>query len=115
MSRMLAVRPVEIDCDGPEVELPPLTRIDVRPFQQRLLALERDELISRSEVARRLGWFRQAPGHRRETRGAKLVPDTGRVTRLLGLKATQPQRSMSYENAVRFCRALDLDPVDVGV
>ena len=43
------------------------------------------------------------------------VPDTGRVTRLLGLKANCPQRWISYDNAVKICRALDVDPVDVGV
>ncbi len=46
---------------------------------------------------------------------ADLVPDTGRVSRVLGLKSVEPQKSVGYEIGVRLCEVLHLDPVDCGV
>jgi hypothetical protein len=92
--------------------LEPLRRVSVAPFRDRMLELERTGRASRTDVARRLGWYRRpAPGKRAHG----LIPDTGRVSRVLGLKGTQPQRCMSYETGVRFCHVLDLDPIDAGV
>lgn len=90
--------------------------VDLEPLRARFLELESNDLISRTELARVLGWYREpSSGNQRSQRHHGLVPDTGRVTRVLGLKSGQSKRHVSYDNAVRLCRALHLDPVDVGV
>ncbi len=43
------------------------------------------------------------------------IPDTGRVSRILGLKSGYPQKTVGYELGVRLCDVLKLDPVDCGV
>ena len=90
--------------------------VDLEPLRARFLELESNNLMSRTELARALGWYREpSSGNQRSHRYHGLVPDTGRVTRVLGLKSGHPKRQVSYDNAVRLCRALHLDPVDVGV
>lgn len=64
--------------------------------------------LSQSELARRLGWMR-------------VTPDYVRVRRALGLKrdnAGAPsrwRREIDYDTAVSMCRAMGVDPVDVGL
>ena len=90
-------------------------RVPVEPFQERFLELERLGLISRTEIARQLGWVRRPPASRRAHGCLDPIPDTGRVSRILGLKSGAPQRSVAYEIGVRLCDVLQLDPVDCGV
>ncbi len=90
-------------------------RVPVEPFQERFLELERRGLISRTEIAKRLGWVRRPPAYMRTRGHIEPIPDTGRVSRVLGLKAGAPQRSVAYEIGVRLCDVLQLDPVDCGV
>lgn len=65
---------------------------------------------SLSMLARRIGWVSR--------RGQ---PQTSRVARALGLMPDSDvapghhRARIKYETAVTLCRALDLDPVDVGV
>lgn len=92
-----------------------IDRVPVEPFQRRYLELERAGLISRTEIAKRLGWVRRPPASMRARRCADLIPDTGRVSRVLGLKAVEPQKSVGYEIGVRLCEVLHIDPVDCGV
>ena len=64
--------------------------------------------MSKSEVARRLGWTR---------------PDTARLSRQLGLTSDQNSRTdparrratVSLERAYEILEALGIDPVDVGL
>jgi len=90
-------------------------RVPVELFQQRFLELESAGLISRTEIARRLGWVRRPPASMRARGCVDLIPDTGRVSRILGLKTAGPQKSVDYELGVRLCEVLQLDPVDCGV
>lgn len=88
-----------------------LDRIDVTPLRE---AFERSGR-SLSDVAYELGWTqRWADGH--------TVANTSKVARTLGMmmqangKGTRyMQRTVSYDMAVRLVRAIDCDPVDVGV
>ena len=80
-----------------------------------ILELERAGIISRTEIARRLGWVRNPPRSVRARGCLAPIPDTGRVTRILGLKASRPQKTVAYELGVRLCEMLQLDPVDCGV
>jgi predicted RNA methylase len=92
-----------------------IDRVSVAPFQRRFLELERAGLTSRTEIAKRLGWVRRPPASMRARGCVDLIPDTGRVSRVLGLKAVEPQKSVGYEVDVRLCEVLQLDPVDCGV
>jgi hypothetical protein len=66
-----------------------------------------------SDLARSLGYFRIVKGRQ--------VADDAPVRRALGLRTYRRkgremrQRFMHYDTAVRFCEALGLDPVDVGL
>jgi hypothetical protein len=90
-------------------------RVPVAPFQERFLELERLGLMSRTEIARQLGWMRRPPASMRAQGHVEPIPDTGRVSRVLGLKARAPQRSVAYDMGVRLCEVLQLDPIDCGV
>jgi hypothetical protein len=89
--------------------------VPIEPFQRRFLELERAGTISRTEIARRLGWTRNPPASMRARGCVELIPDTGRVSRVLGLKAAYPQKTVGYELGVSLCQVLQLDPVDCGV
>lgn len=106
MSLALVERPVCSKEDS-------LDRVPVDPFQARFLHLEERGLITRGDVARALGWYRNPPSGRQ--RAPEKIVDTGRVTRVLGLKATNPQRRVSYDLGVRLCSILGLDPFEAGV
>lgn len=62
--------------------------------------------LSKSEVARRLGWY-------------KRVPNLHRLNIVLGLEPNgatrKKQKRVTYETALRLCRALDGDPFEFGV
>ncbi len=84
-----------------------MKRVPVAPFRE---AFERSGM-SASEVCRRLGWI--------DSRGK---PESTRLLRSLGLKdhyhrdgVRRLTQNIDYERAVRIARALDVDPVDVGV
>lgn len=71
-----------------------------------------------TELARALGWYcgRQR-GHRIET-----MPDTQRVRRHLGLvkdksgdRVPRVRKHMREKTALKFAKALDLDPRDLGL
>jgi hypothetical protein len=89
--------------------------VPVGPFQRHFLRLEKEGALSRGLVARELGWFRRPSPSTRSSRSVEEVADVGRVTRLLGLSAAKPRKSINYETGVRLCRILGVDPVDVGV
>jgi hypothetical protein len=93
-----------------QADQPALNRVPVAPFRETFIRLERRGLVSRSSLALQLGWIRRASGS-----GVGLVGDAGKVNRVLGLKSSEPQTTMRYETGVALCRALDIDPVDVGV
>jgi hypothetical protein len=83
--------------------------IDVAPFQARLLELH-GAGTTFSSIARRLGYV--------DCNGK---PDTSRVKRDVGLRDDYSptwqgrRRALTYEKAVQFCLALELDPAEVGV
>jgi hypothetical protein len=89
-------------------EVETLTRIPLSPLRDRFFALEARGLMSRGQIARGLGWYRNAPACAR-VRGISRVADTGRVSRLL------TQRAVGYEIAVKLCRLLAMDPFEAGV
>lgn len=83
-------------------------RVARQPF---IAAYQRSELSS-WELAERMGYMRK--------RGKRVIPDTSRALRTLGLKREGASGyvrgdTISYDLGVKLCRALDLDPVDVGV
>ena len=97
--------------------------IPVGPFQDAF----RRSGLSASELALRLGWTRTVYWRHRNGRTVRRVTpvrrgDASRVLRRLGLspywshgQREKFQAYMTYEVAEVFCRALDLDPVDVGL
>lgn len=87
--------------------------VHVDPFRQRFEELREKEELSLSEVAYRVGWI-----NRPSKKYPEGVPDTTRVARVLGILPDQSGKlriRISYENAARFCRALHIDPIDIGV
>lgn len=94
---------------------PSLDRVPVGPFRIRFVQLERRGVMSRTELARVLGWSRRPPASMRRRGHVHAIPDTGRVSAVLGMKAGSAKRTIAYDTAVRLCRALDMDPVDCGI
>jgi hypothetical protein len=92
-----------------------LAYVPVEPFRARFLELERRQATSRTELARQLGWYRSVPPSQRRHRRDARAPDTGRVSRVLGLTPAAEKRAIKYELAVAFCGALGLDPWEAGV
>lgn len=89
-------------------------------FHERYRQL-RSKGITDREIAERAGWWRKARSGKEE-----MVGDTARLLRALGLKDDSQRRAgggrihyrrerVGYETAVKLTRALELDPVDVGV
>lgn len=78
-------------------------------LREAFLASER----SASDLARDLGYYRSMRGRQ--------TADEAPVRRALGLRTYKSngrvfrQRFMRYDTAVRYCEALGLDPVDVGL
>lgn len=90
------------------------SRVPLGPLRERFLMLEEDGLMSRTQLARQLGWYRSAPPSQR-ARGQHRLPDTSRVSRILGLVPGRPKLYIRYSTATVLCRALDVDPVDLGL
>jgi hypothetical protein len=92
-------------------------RVPNAPLREAFLASG----LSAKVVAERLGWMRRpTPATRRR---GHLADDT-RVRSALGLKRSAPSRhgrvptvrqTLDYDVALQIARALDLDPVDVGL
>lgn len=84
---------------------PPTTLSDSVAVEtmQRALA---DSGLSQAQVARNLGWYRNAP-------------DTDKLRRALGLLqsgGSRPkQKHVTYERALLLIEAMGLDPVDYGL
>lgn len=81
-------------------------------FRERFLELGEREGLTAAQLGARLGWF----NNRRADQGE--YGDTTRVLRALGLRPEaggEARRFVQYETAVVLARALDLDPVDVGI
>ena len=95
-------------------DLPPMNFVSLEPIRARFLHLEAVGSITRGDVARALGWLRSAPPSQRAGGRCTMV-DTGRVSRVLGIKGERPQQSVCYDTAVKLCRVLSMDPVDAGV
>jgi len=57
--------------------------------------------LTKHELARRLGWWRT-------------VPNMRRVSQILGVGCPK-QTTVTYDTALEVCKALDLDPVDMGL
>lgn len=90
-------------------------QIPLTPLRERFAYLEERYGITAADIARELGWTRK----KRARDGAL---DVTRVKRALGLVenhdrggCTYVQQYTSYEQAVRLCRALDMDPFEAGV
>ena len=90
-------------------------RISTLPFQvvfaQRSDPGRNPQPLSATQAAERLGWH-----------WANGIPDTTRVLRRLGLADSDDkkggrtrQRAVTYDVALALCRALDLEPVEVGL
>ena len=82
------------------------------------VAVLREEMLRRDlepkEVAARLGWTTPWKGKRNSGR----QPDGPRVRRYLGMRPNSDgtiRQRCDYDTAVRFCRAIGCDPVDVGL
>jgi hypothetical protein len=89
-------------------------RVSTLPFQvlfQHLSDPRREGPLTTSLAAERIGY--RAGGR----------PDTSRLLRRFGLAAqrdgtarrTRPQRSVGYRTGVELCRAIDVDPVELGL
>lgn len=90
--------------------VPKTDRVPVGPLRDRFEFLERRYGWTAADVARDLGWWRNAT-----------KADVSRVKRSLGLSVhhaegrQRMQQYTSYDQAVRLCRALDMDPFEAGV
>jgi hypothetical protein len=90
--------------------------VPVDPFRERFLTLQTQGTRA-ADVARRMGWFTFSSYH------GRTIADGPRVRRALGLKVYSPGRGyepryrerLTYPTAVKLCRALNLDPVDLDL
>ncbi len=74
------------------------------PVQKLQAAFKRSGL-SKSELARRMGWERRRP-------------DVHRVNQYLGMEDSssgQKRKRVTYHVALRLCRAMNIDPFECGV
>ena len=90
-----------------------LDYVPLEPLQRRFADLVAADAISATEVARRLGWLRNAPPSQRSR--SERVPDTGRASRLLRTDRCITQRRVKYETAADLAEVLGLDPFEAGV
>lgn len=90
------------------VEAPPRETVPTAPFRERYYKLHQRGEINSDVVAERLEWY-----------DSKGKPEGSRVLRSLGIakdkRGLKESKRLDYRNAVRFCRALDLDPFEVGI
>ena len=88
-----------------------MDKVAVRPFAVRAVELHNHHGVSWSDMARRGGFKPRKDGYQ----------DVMRFKRLLGLspqlKNSKPYFTthVSYENAIKLCRALDVLPIDMGL
>ncbi len=89
----------------------PRKQIDNTIFREKFKQLEEKEGLSLSEVAARTGWSCV------DRRSGRRKPDSSRVARTLGLVAESGKHrdAITYENAVKLCKALHIDYCDAGV
>lgn len=82
-----------------------------KPFREKYKLLEQREDLTLAEVAYRVGWVA------RDSRNGKEKPDSSRVARTLGMVKEQGQfrQGMSVDNASLLCKALHIDPWEVGI
>lgn len=98
-----------------------MSMVAVDPFRERFVAMrDRGEITARG-LARELGWLRKPSGSTRVRTQLEMVPDGQRVLRTLGL-TTQPSRGrnlyrkrINLDTAEQLCKALGLDPQEVGM
>lgn len=94
----------------------PHERVPIEPFQRRFKELEIKEGLTRTEVAKRLGWYR-SDNNRLDER---------RVSRALGLKKDSSHdrqgnllhytlTNVYYETAEQLVKALEMDPHEAGI
>lgn len=96
----------------------PNVDVDAAPFRERYLVLRaRDKNLTADIVAERMGWLFGSHSNGKAPHG-----DGSRVLRRLGLMASKSgqgsytvQRHVTYELAVQFADALELDYVDADV
>lgn len=86
-------------------------RVSNEAFRGKYQDLEVSEDLSLAELAVRLGWLTTD----RKTKAKK--PDSSRVGRTLGLVAENGKfrDNVNNDNAILLCRALHIDPIDVGL
>lgn len=89
---------------------------DLVPNAPLRAAFERDPDLTLEEVAERIGWRRKE-----RSRGKVYIHgDTSRVRRALGYASSNgrtesDQEFVTLRTAELLCRALHVDPVDVGI
>lgn len=80
------------------------THVDNAPLRERYRQLARNDGLTPTEVALRIGWMRS---------DRRSEPDGARVKTCLGLYGTR--KHVTYTTAVLLADALNLDPHEVGV
>ena len=91
-------------------------RVPVAPFRERYLYLVQRNEMRPSDLCYWMGWTYRIGGDRCEVENRKrgyVKPNIGYARRVLGINSHQ--QHVSYEMAERLCRALGLDPVEVGI
>lgn len=93
-----------------------VTRVDNGPLREAFLRSG----MPAYRLAEALGWFKPPSGRWRGRGGP--MPDDVRVRAALGLKGSfsrgygpHYRKTLPHEQALAICRALDLDPVAVGL
>jgi hypothetical protein len=97
--------------------------VDVEPLRKAF----KESGLNGWDVAKRLGWMRTRrpvsilKNGRRVYYAPRQVPDSSRVSKVLGLRKYDSRgkkiyrKKIHYETAVKLCRALNIDPIDVGL
>jgi hypothetical protein len=86
--------------------------VPIEPFRERFTQLEEQGRLTRTALARKLGFVRE------DKRTGRKLPDATRAARMVGV---EPERSgryrkrVKYESAVRLCDVLEIDYFEVGV
>lgn len=97
--------------------------VSVAPFRERFLALQAQGEMTLSDLCIYVGWiYRPQPSRLQaeRRRPGSVKPDTSRASRTLGLRQ-RPGRNhgeqchVTYEQALKLCRALGMDPHEAGV
>ena len=92
--------------------LTPTNSVLVAPLREIIMLRVKRGETTLCGVGAALGWEKKP-----RNRNPGLVGDNSRVERVLGLReCPDPARKrIRYDIAVHFARALDIDPVDIGV